>query len=251
MTSTGSKNLYFRSEYRDSTDYDSGAAETGNERSFDSGNGTMRDQSIQQGNGLIRRTTRKSNSTVGKKKINDNKYISPFILSAEKKAQERARLYQEQKRRQRRPEWNDRPVQSGSLFDPSIHKQEIFKIEPRRKTTESINNNKHEQYYEDRQRPHSTSRLDPRNSSIDDGRVRNPGRSGMTIRTQGVSLICIVMLYICIYYAYKYFNIYLYKSNYYTIILHITHSIYRMCHYNNIVYILIVIKKLALALYNQ
>ena len=178
---TGSTHLYFQSQRRDILDYDSGNAETGNERSFDDGRETsiMRDQSIQQGNGLIRRP-RISHQTANKKKMND-KYVSPFILSAEKRAQERARQYQESKRMQRRPEWNESTAPTGSLFDPTIHKQEIFKIRPRNKIDDKDPRRREQTGLGNRDRVHHKEE-DVVNFSPN-------GRSRMVLRTSGVSYL--------------------------------------------------------------
>ena len=76
-------------------------------------------------------------------------YISPFVLEANKRAQQRVKERLSRARPPRIPspppvfqhdsgEWN-KSVQSAGLFDPALRKQEIFRLEPRnrRNITES------------------------------------------------------------------------------------------------------------------
>jgi hypothetical protein len=138
----------------------------------------MRDASIQQGNGIVRRTSRQPRPSTGSKKKWSEKYVSPFILSAEKKAQERARQYQEAKRRIQKPEWNDKFAPTGSLFDPTIHKQEIFKLQPRKKAEEE------EQIRAEQQLHNRTHTHHDQNEVVN---FKPSGHSRMTIKTSGVS----------------------------------------------------------------
>jgi hypothetical protein len=65
-------------------------------------------------------------------------YVSPFILNAKKKAEERAKLARMKMRKNHSPsrnEWDITPVNSG-LFDPTIRKQEIFRLGPRSQKNE-------------------------------------------------------------------------------------------------------------------
>lgn len=186
-TKTGSNHLYFQSQRREVPDYDSGNAETGNERSFDSGHETsmMRDASIQQGNGIVRRTSRQPRPSTGDKKKLNGMYVSPFILSAEKKAQERARQYQDAKRSAQKPEWNDKFAPTGSLFDPTIHKQEIFKLRPRKKVEEE------EQKRAEQQLHNRTHTHHDQNEVVN---FKPNGHSRMTIKTSGVRNSCCLLV---------------------------------------------------------
>lgn len=60
-------------------------------------------------------------------------YVSPFILNAKRKAEERAKLARMKLKKKQSPvrnEWDQTPSNTG-LFDPTIRKQEIFRLGPR------------------------------------------------------------------------------------------------------------------------
>lgn len=187
-TQAGAPHLYFQTQRREVTGYESGIAETANECSFDSvvNTSNLRDVSIQQGDGHIRRprtnTSNNRSMTNGNRKKISDKYVSPFILSAEKRAQERARQYQESKRKARRPEWDDHLAPTGSLFDPTIHKQEIFRLQPRRKTGDGEHRRSDTQ--QQHQRPPATHVKHHEEEAVT---FKPNGWSRMTIKTSGVS----------------------------------------------------------------
>lgn len=90
-------------------------------------------------------------------------YISPFILEARRKAEERAR--QAKTSRSKVPSKNDwdNNNHTPGYFDPHLKKQEIFKISPRNQRKEQEN---------------QQSRVSPEQS---------PKRSKLTMKTNGVS----------------------------------------------------------------
>lgn len=62
-------------------------------------------------------------------------YVSPFVVMAEQRANERAKLALQARRSSRKPrEWNS-DTSAPSLFDPNLKKQEIFKLQPRKPST--------------------------------------------------------------------------------------------------------------------
>jgi hypothetical protein len=73
-------------------------------------------------------------TAISKQKNSKNsKYVSPFIRDAEERAQLRSKaaLSIQRKQRSRQDDWNiDSSV--PSLFDTTLKKQEIFRIEPRK-----------------------------------------------------------------------------------------------------------------------
>jgi hypothetical protein len=139
----------------------------------------MRDASIQQGNGMVRRTSKKPNSSANGHQKWTEKYVSPFVQSAERKAKERARLYrmQEAQRRAEKPQWNDKFAPTSSLFDPTIQKQEIFKLQPRKKVEEE------EKRRADQQ---SHNHTHTRHDAEEVVNFKPNGHSRMTIKTSGV-----------------------------------------------------------------
>ena len=76
--------------------------------------------------------TRQRVST-GPKKVKLGPYESPFIAKAQARALERAKVVNKHLPRSGfiKNEWDETPKSPGGLFDPSIRKKEIFKIEPR------------------------------------------------------------------------------------------------------------------------
>ena len=191
---SGSKHLYFEVNQRPMTEevVHSNYRTAGIVQDQDTSFGT-RDQSVQEGNGLIRRTSRRLNTSKSSgsrvnqarpfRKHTDQTYISPFILLAEKRAQERAQQQLQPadiRRHKKATDW-DTNTSATRLFDPTIHKQEIFKLPPRRPAqkgnkTENTNTNNYDQ--EDQ---NQASELKQSNSAT--------GKSRMTIRTTGVSRI--------------------------------------------------------------
>jgi hypothetical protein len=102
-----------------------------------------RDQSIQEGNGLIRRMNSSyiSTKSVGNKlkKRGDSSYVSPYIKLAEQRAQDR--VASAKKSSKKKPlkvdlEWDPKTT-PNALFDPTIRKQDIFRLQPRTRTPNS------------------------------------------------------------------------------------------------------------------
>jgi hypothetical protein len=67
------------------------------------------------------------------------KYISPFILIAEQRAKERARKALVLKSRNATTQSWNADTSAPSLFDPNLKKQELFKIQPRKPKTATVN----------------------------------------------------------------------------------------------------------------
>lgn len=76
-------------------------------------------------------------------------YVSPFVLEANRRAQQRVRERLSRARPPRIPspppvfqhdsgEWNN-SVQAAGLFDPALRKQEIFRLEPRNRRANNEN----------------------------------------------------------------------------------------------------------------
>lgn len=185
----GTNHLYFIEKQERQPEYDS---ETANERSFDSHGSEVRDQGVQSGNGNIRQIVPRIRSRgYGSAKVKQSdhyKYVSPFVQKAEQKAQERARQYKEAKKRQPQPEWNANIAPTGSLFDPTIHKQEIFKLQPR-KPAGNVHDQRTTQSASATMRQHETR-------SVETAQSGN-SRSRMTIRSSGVSRNIFLWWHVC------------------------------------------------------
>lgn len=106
-------------------------------------------------------------------------YISPFVLEANKRAQQRVRERMSRARPPRIPspppvfqhdsgEWNN-SVQSAGLFDPALRKQEIFRLEPRNRRNNNAN-----------QRPQSQNFS---NSGVRSDSTTTTTSNNMTVRT--------------------------------------------------------------------
>ena len=67
------------------------------------------------------------------------KYISPFILIAEQRAKERARKALVMKSRNSTTQSWNADTSAPSLFDPNLKKQELFKIQPRKPKSATVN----------------------------------------------------------------------------------------------------------------
>lgn len=76
----------------------------------------------------------KKSKTLTKQKHTDYSYISPFILLAEKRANDRIQQRKQVIRNKQTKEWNQN-TSTNSLFDPTIKKQDIFKIQPKKTNT--------------------------------------------------------------------------------------------------------------------
>lgn len=132
---TGGNHLYF--EVHDRVIQDSETdMNTNSQQGAD-----VRDQSIQQGNGQVRRMKPKQGSSssrpaIMKHNAYSNAYISPYIQEAELRAQERTRQHTDAKKKQPRTGWNSETSPRGNLFDPTLQKQEIFKLGPRKVTSD-------------------------------------------------------------------------------------------------------------------
>ena len=124
--------------------------------------------------------------SIGGKKHEVSQYKSPFVLDAERRAKERIRQAQSNKKRFQQPEWNlDTKV--PILFDPNLKKQELFKLRPR--------NIQYGHEYDDGSEYLPSNTNDPtllrprKNASNNHLVVVGPSdNKGMTRRTYGVSL---------------------------------------------------------------
>lgn len=78
---------------------------------------------------------KQENKSLNASKKESFKYVSPFILIAEQRAKERARKALATRSRNAATlatqSWND-DTSTPSLFDPSLKKQELFKVQPRK-----------------------------------------------------------------------------------------------------------------------
>lgn len=183
-SSAGTKHFYFQTTRREVNENDADAEDHPNNRSFDSVANTsnMRDQGIQQGDGGIRRPRSNRTTYIGSNRKWTEKYVSPFVLLAEQRARERARQHKLSRAQPQRPAWDDKIAPTGTLFDPTIHKQEIFKIQPRNKAAEpevtQLTVRKH--------RAPSTQNMHVRHQAEDAVQFKPNGWSRMTIKTSGV-----------------------------------------------------------------
>ncbi|RYH13659.1 hypothetical protein EON65_35085 [archaeon] len=80
-----------------------------------------------------RPTSARQRVSGGSKKEKLGPYQSPFIAKAQARALERAKVVNKHLPRSGfiKNEWDEKPKSPGGLFDPSIRKKEIFKLEPR------------------------------------------------------------------------------------------------------------------------
>lgn len=189
----GDNHLYFDVQERRVAD--SGTAMENSSYGVD-----VRDQSIQQGNGQIRRsksrpTTSSSRPTNMKHNAYAYAYVSPFIQSAELRAQERARMGAA-KRRKQQAEWNSEVAPRGNLFDPTIHKEDIFKLQPRRPKSAS------DQAGQEADGPVQHNQTNTRHRDDDMvrvGKIDSTMRPKMTMRSSGVRLAfhCTTSISIC------------------------------------------------------
>lgn len=129
---------------------------------------------------------KKKKTSHGGKKHAVSQYKSPFVLDAERRAKERIRQAQANKRGFQQPEWNGN-TKVPILFDPHLKKQEIFKLRPR--------NIPYGQEYDDGSEYLPSNTNDPtllrprKNASNNHLVVVGPSENrGMTRRTFGVSL---------------------------------------------------------------
>lgn len=193
--------LYFVEKQEKDFDNECGNGET----SFASHRSEMRDQGIQSGNGNIRQIVPKrkvkSNPSTKIKQSDHYKYVSPFIQSAELKAKQRAEQYLTAKRREKqRNDWNSNIAPTGSLFDPTIHKQEIFKLQPRnRSSTENIQNVVHRNFANSQGHEDASAALTVNQL--------NNGRARMTMRSSGVRTF-IYNLFFCLFVKASYLQSY-------------------------------------------
>lgn len=92
--------------------------------------------------------SRRSSSSTNNRKLPKGKaiqpYVSPFVLNAKKRAEDRVKRTRLSAAARAQltggamnNNWDNTPARSG-LFDPSIKKQEIFKLEPRNAVNQSL-----------------------------------------------------------------------------------------------------------------
>lgn len=201
----GTNHLCYVEKQERQADYDTGDGDTGNERSFDSHGSQMRDQGIQSGNGNIRRIAPRQMKSTTKPaaKITQSqhwKYESPYVQAAKLIAQARANQHKDARNKQQRQqrEWNTNSAPTGSLFDPTIHKQEIFKLQPRNRasietkqgTNTATRNNSAQQDQENNSLSNNNARtrITMRASSVSYTNLHPHGKSSLTI------LLCYALL---------------------------------------------------------
>jgi len=185
----GDNHLYF--EVHDHIVKDSGTDM--NNQSNQSGD--VRDQSVQQGNGQVRRVKSKqgrsaSRPTNIKHNAYSNAYVSPYIQEAEYRAQERTRKHTEDaKKNKPKPGWNSETSPRGNLFDPTLQKQEIFKLGPRKVASDSSRNamNDNQAVLPDHSHTGTKHRDD---DEVRVGRVDPSMRPKLTMRASAVRLQC-------------------------------------------------------------
>lgn len=152
----------------------------------------VRDQSVQSGNGNVRRpNSKKANSKAGPGKFVSNpyssSYVSPFIQSAERRAIERARQYAADKLKKPKPDWNSEASPRGNLFDPTIHKEDIFKLRPRIPPSK-----KGTQQAQETTEHTRSNTLHQENDAVRVGRIDMKSRPKMTLRSSAVRIFEIV-----------------------------------------------------------
>jgi hypothetical protein len=194
-SATQTNHFYFQTQRKEAGGYDSGNGETANDRSFDSvmNASNMRDQTIQQGDGTIRRPRSNRPAIPGAQRKWSEPYISPYVLLAEQRARERTaqRKRQLAQQQRERPAWDDHAAPSGSLFDPTIHKQEIFKLKPRNNAQEGLAEHSREVTRGiPKQRAPIKHVAHQENDMVN---FKPNGWSRMTIKTSGVSTMCNVV----------------------------------------------------------
>lgn len=112
------------------------------------------------------KTGRPLSGTSKREKISS--YSSPYVAKAQEKALQRAREARKHLPRNgfTRNEWDSTPKSPGGVFDPSIRKKEIFRIEPRVPSENTVDNSIGNISFHSQDKPRPSSRMTVRTNVV-------------------------------------------------------------------------------------